>query len=1077
MSDDEQPTQAKKNENEENNKHNKIGNYILGETIGEGAFGKVKKATHLLTNEKVAVKILNKQRMQELSGDVNKIQKEINILKKLRHKNIIQLYEIMESKANLFLIIEFCPKGELFDYIVKRKKLSEFTACKLFQHLIDGVDYLHSNNIVHRDLKPENILLDDKLNIKISDFGLSTTYNGLISTPCGTPSYAPPEMLKGEKYVGVKSDVWSCGIILYAMLCGYLPYSESKEEIILEKILSRDYKIPDFLSSRAKDLLIRMLEIKPENRFDLKQIKDHAWFKLTEPFLRPGIFIGVNQIPIDEVILNRVIELNANLKPTEKMNISKEEMRIRIRENKFESVTACYYLLLKKHITLGGSSISDLQSKAYLAFITNPSNLVDVTEMIYAELETKGDSKMSFSPQRYRESIQTKNTIPTSSTKATVTTDCSNKNSVNNVSESTGKHKTVSISIDEINKRSISKKQKAAIKMNQIEEDKSEIKDKDNISANKTNKTLETPANIRVTSKNDTIRNSGGSSSNKVVTDIKRNKTTQRKDTKNNTTGSSNNKTLNNEEIKGKTAVINIEVKNNIQKEDKNKMQTNLTSPRDKNKEKSSAKFSTKKTTDYKIPGSASINLPSMSNPTSQLQIITNKINKSKGEFNNKKSNIIDIISEELAMKKLASYLQKEPSVKNIKTTIDDINKSQINIKKQKNDSNKSLQRLSPADEKKHIKTESLQKASFVLEKSPKFDFLNTTTNKNNKFSKRTPSVTKKSKYSNRLNALQNEFKIYNEEQKSKQPIIQNNQNTEALVNILDNINRKYDDFILNNNENKDNLFRVLDQNKKIESKRRSMNVNKDDRSNSKYSNKNLTERNQSTNDKAKPSNRLESKESVHLLVKHRKKFNFGKNEMFKKIAQRKLSINSRNNNTTKKLFNDVSAIYQSEIDYDRSFDNTSVNSPSPLFKRRKMSSRKQSIRGSFINCSEINLNIENDEDDEVRETKGTPVIIGLKKPILKGNIDIYNAVNDKDQRKVVKKETLSKPNENKIIFNHKQTTVMKKEENKKITINNSIVKPVKSQVLSPKPKKDYNNNKDTNKLALKMNEDIIKLY
>lgn len=403
---------------EDLSKANKIGNYLIAETIGEGAFGKVKKATHILTGEKVAIKILNKHRMQQLSGDVNKIQKEINILKKLRHKNLIQLYEIMESKTNLFLIMEYCPKGELFDYIVKRKKLTEYTACKFFQHLIDGVEYMHSIKIVHRDLKPENLLLDDKTNLKISDFGLSTTYHGKVSTPCGTPSYAPPEMLKGEIYNGEKSDVWSCGIILFAMLCGFLPFAESKEEIICEKIINHDYKVPDFLSPKAKDLLSKMMEVSPEKRINIKSIKEHSWFRITEPFLRQGIFIGVHQIPVDEHILNKVYEFGLTNK-YEKLG-TKEEIRKKIQENKFESSTACYYLILKKHITLGGTSVSDLQSPAYTSFISNPNNLVDVTSMIYADHEIKGDSKLTFSPKRSKDNDTATDLIATASTKVTV---------------------------------------------------------------------------------------------------------------------------------------------------------------------------------------------------------------------------------------------------------------------------------------------------------------------------------------------------------------------------------------------------------------------------------------------------------------------------------------------------------------------------------------------------------------------------------------------------------------------------------------------------------------------------------
>ncbi len=167
----------KPNETKPTKKESKnIGSYILGKDLGEGTFGKVKLATNVQTNEKVAIKILDKSRI-ESSEDIKRLEREICILKKIRHKNIIQLYEIMESRKNLYLVMEYCEGKELFDYIVLKSRLSEMEACKLYQEIIDGVEYLHIQNIVHRDLKPENLLLDYKKSIKISDFGLSTIYS------------------------------------------------------------------------------------------------------------------------------------------------------------------------------------------------------------------------------------------------------------------------------------------------------------------------------------------------------------------------------------------------------------------------------------------------------------------------------------------------------------------------------------------------------------------------------------------------------------------------------------------------------------------------------------------------------------------------------------------------------------------------------------------------------------------------------------------------------------------------------------------------------------------------------------
>lgn len=338
------------------------GPYLMGETIGEGAFAKVKVACHIYTNEKVAIKILEKKKFFQDQEDINRVQKEISILKRLKHKNIIQLYEIMESKKNLYIVMEYCEGKELFDYIVKRRKLTEMEACKFFQEIINALEYLHINKITHRDLKPENLLLDQRRAIKVSDFGLSTICRnpyGLLSTPCGTPNYAPPEMLRGDEYDGLLSDVWSCGVILYAMLCGYLPFSESKEQIIYQKIMDHDYEYPSFLSTQAVDLMQNILKIDPQQRYDIIKIKRHPWFNIIQPNLKLGINIGLIAIPIDEAILNMV----------ESLGFDKNICREKIQTNKYDSYTTVYYLCLRKHIREGKTSKSDLSSDEYLEYI------------------------------------------------------------------------------------------------------------------------------------------------------------------------------------------------------------------------------------------------------------------------------------------------------------------------------------------------------------------------------------------------------------------------------------------------------------------------------------------------------------------------------------------------------------------------------------------------------------------------------------------------------------------------------------------------------------------------------------
>lgn len=204
-----------------------IGHYIIGKNIGEGTFGKVKLGTHILTGEKVAIKILEKRKIVE-EADVQRVSREIEILKMIRHPNIIQLFEIIETPKQLFLIMEYVSGGELFDYIVKKQKLTEQEACKYFQQIICGVEYLHELGIVHRDLKPENLLLDYQNNLKLVDFGLSNTYKPgeTLKTACGSPCYAAPEMIEGKNYYGSRVDIWSCGVILFAMVAGYLPFED-----------------------------------------------------------------------------------------------------------------------------------------------------------------------------------------------------------------------------------------------------------------------------------------------------------------------------------------------------------------------------------------------------------------------------------------------------------------------------------------------------------------------------------------------------------------------------------------------------------------------------------------------------------------------------------------------------------------------------------------------------------------------------------------------------------------------------------------------------------------------------------
>ena len=254
--------------------------YKIGEQIGSGAFASVRKVVHKGSGQPRALKIIKKQKNNKENA---RMYLEVEILKKLVHPNIMQIFEFYEDKKNFYIITELCEGGELFDKIVEKGSFTESEAAWVMRQLLSAVNYIHSNKIVHRDLKPENILLDTKKDniIKIIDWGTARFFDKSkkMNRISGTPYYIAPEVL-AEKY-DEKCDVWSCGVILYILLCGYPPFNADSDEQILEKIKIGKFSYPpeewDTVSPLAKDLVNSMLQFHPSKRLSASEALEHKW--------------------------------------------------------------------------------------------------------------------------------------------------------------------------------------------------------------------------------------------------------------------------------------------------------------------------------------------------------------------------------------------------------------------------------------------------------------------------------------------------------------------------------------------------------------------------------------------------------------------------------------------------------------------------------------------------------------------------------------------------------------------------------------------------------------------------------
>ena len=337
--------ESKKNENKEDEKEYRVGNYQIKRTLGKGTFGKVKLGIYIPSNEKVAIKILEKSKIVEKDDEI-RVKREFEMLTLFSHPNVILVAEIFESGGNFYSVMEYCEGGELFNYIVKNRRLSQDEAAFFYYQLINGLEYIHSLGIVHRDLKPENLLLTKDHVLKIIDFGLSNYFKkdqkDLLITPCGSPCYASPEMVAGKKYNGFKIDIWSTGIILYAMLCGYLPFEDKDNDALFEKILECKLVFPKYIPKLGKNLIERILVKDPNKRITIKEIKEHPFFLKGKELFEQEFSIYQIENNMDEINndrdINNIMDIHVLNNNDDSIDIDKKEIESRNKRKKKELV-------------------------------------------------------------------------------------------------------------------------------------------------------------------------------------------------------------------------------------------------------------------------------------------------------------------------------------------------------------------------------------------------------------------------------------------------------------------------------------------------------------------------------------------------------------------------------------------------------------------------------------------------------------------------------------------------------------------------------------------------------------------
>ncbi|XP_052635303.1 MAP/microtubule affinity-regulating kinase 4 isoform X2 [Harpia harpyja] len=344
-----------------------IGNYRLLRTIGKGNFAKVKLARHILTGHEVAIKIIDKTQLNPTS--LQKLFREVRIMKGLNHPNIVKLFEVIETEKTLYLVMEYASAGEVFDYLVSHGRMKEKEARAKFRQIVSAVHYCHQKNIVHRDLKAENLLLDADANIKIADFGFSNefTLGSKLDTFCGSPPYAAPELFQGKKYDGPEVDIWSLGVILYTLVSGSLPFDGHNLKELRERVLRGKYRVPFYMSTDCENILRRFLVLNPAKRCTLEQIMKDKWINIGYE----GDELKPYKEPEEDFGDAKRIEVMVG------MGYTREEIKESLSNQKYNEVTATYLLLGRKNEVEAGESRTG--SSLSLARVRAPSEAANGT--------------------------------------------------------------------------------------------------------------------------------------------------------------------------------------------------------------------------------------------------------------------------------------------------------------------------------------------------------------------------------------------------------------------------------------------------------------------------------------------------------------------------------------------------------------------------------------------------------------------------------------------------------------------------------------------------------------------------